>query len=412
MKNRTVNQAETSKKGKTQRNFHKDGNKGMNKKQNAAMKQKNFRGFFRSEQKKIKTLEDDFIMSPKVDFAFKELMKNETVRIGFISAMLDIPVESIKSTKLLDTHLRKQYEEDKQGILDVRICMNDNTEIDIEIQLAKVDVWAERSIFYLSKMYTDEIKKGKKYSTAHKCICISVLDFILFSDYKGYYSVFHIWEDTRREQYTDKIEFHVIELPKLAELKNDMELKQHTTKMKGTEKREDLKALWGLFMNAQSKEEFTMLAKKNSFLSAAFEHLQLISYSERKRQEYDARERAMLDHDAFMTQMEKNRKELEANRKELETNRKELETNKKELETNRKELEISKKELEANKKEAEANKKEAEVNKKEAEANKKEAEANKKEAEVNKKEAEANRKRAEEAERQLEELKRQLGKTK
>ena len=30
---------------------------------------------------------DDFIMSPKVDFAFKELMRNDFVRIGFLSAV-------------------------------------------------------------------------------------------------------------------------------------------------------------------------------------------------------------------------------------------------------------------------------------------------------------------------------------
>ena len=33
---------------------------------------------------------DNFIMSPKVDFAFKELMRDETVRKGFLSAVLGI----------------------------------------------------------------------------------------------------------------------------------------------------------------------------------------------------------------------------------------------------------------------------------------------------------------------------------
>ncbi len=32
---------------------------------------------------------NDFIMSPKVDFAFKELMRNEKVRKGFLSAVLN-----------------------------------------------------------------------------------------------------------------------------------------------------------------------------------------------------------------------------------------------------------------------------------------------------------------------------------
>lgn len=79
---------------------------------------------------------DDFIMSPKVDFAFKELMTNDLVRKGFLSAVLNIKDTNIKSTVMLNTNLKKVHEDEKQGILDVRLTMNDNTEINIEIQLA------------------------------------------------------------------------------------------------------------------------------------------------------------------------------------------------------------------------------------------------------------------------------------
>ena len=48
---------------------------------------------------------DDFIMSPKVDFAFKEIMFNEKVRKGFLSAVLEIPVSKIKKTVLKNTNL-------------------------------------------------------------------------------------------------------------------------------------------------------------------------------------------------------------------------------------------------------------------------------------------------------------------
>jgi len=88
---------------------------------------------------------------------------NEQARIGFLSAVLKINPEKIKETKILNTNLRKVHNEDKLGILDVRVSMNDNTEIDIEIQLSKLLVWADRSLFYLSKMYTEQIKEGEDY---------------------------------------------------------------------------------------------------------------------------------------------------------------------------------------------------------------------------------------------------------
>ena len=58
----------------------------------------------------------EFLMKPKIDFAFKEIMANEKARIGFLSAVLQIKPSSIKETHLLNTYLRKIHKEDKQGI--------------------------------------------------------------------------------------------------------------------------------------------------------------------------------------------------------------------------------------------------------------------------------------------------------
>ena len=159
---------------------------------------------------------DEFIMKPKVDFCFKELMVDEDIRKGFISAVLGISKENIEETILLPTYLRKGYADDKLGILDVRVKINDGTQIDMEIQLAMFAAWAERSLFYLCKMYTEQIHEGDDYDVLKKCIHIGILDFILFEQSEEYASSFHIWEDERRQKYSDKLELHVLELPKLS----------------------------------------------------------------------------------------------------------------------------------------------------------------------------------------------------
>ena len=66
----------------------------------------------------------DFIMQPKVDYCFKELMEDADIRKGFLSAILNIKPEDIKETILLPTHLRKYDSDDKLGILDVRVLFN------------------------------------------------------------------------------------------------------------------------------------------------------------------------------------------------------------------------------------------------------------------------------------------------
>lgn len=60
-------------------------------------------------------IKDDFIMSPKVDFAFKEIMFNDKVRKGFLSAVLGIPVSKIKKTVLKNTNLQKSSRRRKTG---------------------------------------------------------------------------------------------------------------------------------------------------------------------------------------------------------------------------------------------------------------------------------------------------------
>ena len=158
-----------------------------------------------------------FLMKPKIDFAFKEIMEDGKARTGFLAAVLRIDPESIMETRILNTNLRREHEDDKQGILDVRLLMDNDSEIDIEIQLSELKVWANRSLFYLAKMFTEQINPGDSYHVFKKCVSISILDFILFQGETEFHSCFHIREDKRHFLYTDKMEFHVIELPKLPE---------------------------------------------------------------------------------------------------------------------------------------------------------------------------------------------------
>lgn len=222
----------------------------------------------------------DFIMKPKVDFCFKELMEDAEVRKGFLAALLGMPPEEILETILLPTHLRKRYEDDKLGILDVRILLNRGIQLDIEIQVSPFKLWQERSLFYLSKMYVDQIEEGQTYDVLGKCIHIGILDFVLFDEDKEYYSRFHLWEDTKRKMYTDKLEIHILELPKLAEY----------------EYPENELLDWARFINAEQKKEMEAMAKKSEYIEKAYDRLVNISADEQKRLEYEAREKVIRDH--------------------------------------------------------------------------------------------------------------------
>ena len=78
------------------------------------------------------------IVSPKCDFSFKQLMLNEKVRKYFLSDVLRIPVEQIRTVRLSNPFLWKRYLWQKQGILDVKVELNDNSRVNVELQIRMV----------------------------------------------------------------------------------------------------------------------------------------------------------------------------------------------------------------------------------------------------------------------------------
>ena len=103
------------------------------------------------------------LISLKADFAAKELFAHEKVRKQFLSDTLGIPLEDIKSVRLVNPFLRRRYKRQKQGILDVVLELNDNAKIDIEMQVRRQKHWTRRNLYYLAGMYTDGLMLGERY---------------------------------------------------------------------------------------------------------------------------------------------------------------------------------------------------------------------------------------------------------
>ena len=232
----------------------------------------------KKETKKQKQ-EQKFLMLPSVDFCFQELMEDKEILRGFCGAILRVPPEEIEEIELLPKQLRKKHKEEKYGILDVHIRLNNGERMNIEMQSTSYDYWQERSLFYLSKMYTEQIKQGEDYESLKKCIHVGILNFNLFR-HDRYYSRFHIWEDTSREMYTDKFEIHILELTKLAQYEYPQ-----TELLR-----------WAQFFGAKNREEMQMLAEQDKYIDKAYRRLEEMSADEQKRWEYEMRQKAIRDH--------------------------------------------------------------------------------------------------------------------
>ena len=228
---------------------------------------------------------DNFLMSPKVDYCFKELLAYSEIRKGFIAAILNKDPEEIAETTLMPTILSKDTEEGKYGILDVRVRMKNGSQMDLEMQVAPFEFWNNRVIFYLSKMYAEQVKEGDKYKNLKPCIQVSILNFNLFHEDRTCFREIAFCDLTTKQKYTDLLEIYVLELKKLPP----------------EQKEEPLIIKWMRFLAAESREDFEKMAGEDNYINEAYEVLQKLSADERKRLEYEARQKAIRDYDSQMS---------------------------------------------------------------------------------------------------------------
>ncbi len=219
------------------------------------------------------------LLLPKSDFCLKELFDNETIRTHFVSDVLGIPHKDIRSVRLRNTFLQRIHRHQKLGILDVLIELNDNIKINIEIQLVRYKYWDRRQLFYLAKMYTEDLRSGEKYEKLNKCISISILDFNL-DDRPEYHNVYR-FRDKVGHEFSDVLEVHTIELRKKLIGNGDIEN-------------------WIRFFNAESEADLKMIQTRNAGILEAIRELKRMSVGEKIRVRYEAHMKAVRDHNAAM----------------------------------------------------------------------------------------------------------------
>ena len=211
----------------------------------------------------------EMIISPKYDDMMKELFHNETVLRYFLSDILRVCPDRIWNLRLKTPFLRKRGRKEKQGILDVVAEFGDDTKVNVELQVRIVRNWDKRQLFYLAKMYTEELIKGEDYSRLKRCVGISLLDFNL-SDRPKYHTVYRL-RDEEGNEFTDALEIHVLELSK---------------PLTGKEKADE----WIQFFNVETEEDLRMIKAKtkNPGILEAIRELRRLSLDSPIKWRYDA----------------------------------------------------------------------------------------------------------------------------
>ncbi|MBN7573921.1 hypothetical protein C1H57_02865 [Clostridium sp. 2-1] len=220
------------------------------------------------------------LLDPKVDFVFKNIFgseKNPEILISFLNATLK-PKNIITSVKIKGNDIAKQFIEDKYSRLDVKATTSNNEIINIEIQLKNEHNMIKRSMYYLSKMYEEQLGEGEDYSKLGRTVCINILNFKYLKT-ERFHTAYRLKEIETNEELTDIIEMHFIEIPKLEENSDE----------------KDLLVAWTEFLKDPESEKVRSLEMTVEEIRRAKDQLVRMSNDAEQREIYEMRAKILKD---------------------------------------------------------------------------------------------------------------------
>ena len=149
------------------------------------------------------------------DYMFRSLcQKSNKALKGLISALLHIPPEQLHSVVITNPIVVGEACSDKEFRLDVRVVLNDYRIVNIEMQIANLRDWPERSISYLCRIF-DNLSHGDDYINVKPAVHISILDFTLFPEMPSFYSCNKLMDEKTYHIYSDKFALNVLDLKQI-----------------------------------------------------------------------------------------------------------------------------------------------------------------------------------------------------
>lgn len=126
------------------------------------------------------------------DYLFHMTLQTNTVALqGLLCSLLHLESSQIVSLEILNPIEFGKSINEKTYILDIRLLFNNNTSINIEMQITNEHNWTDRSLLYLCRAF-DNLNAGEDYVTVKSAIQISLLNFTLFPDAPEFYATYRI----------------------------------------------------------------------------------------------------------------------------------------------------------------------------------------------------------------------------
>lgn len=231
------------------------------------------------------------------------LQKNAKVLTGLICSLLHLEPEEVRKIEITNPINLSEDVSGKEYILDINVMLNDNTLINLEMQVGNEYNWPERSLSYACRAF-DNLQKGQEYEEVLPIIHIGFLDYTPFPTYPEFYSKYVMTNAKNNHVYSDKFILRVVNLKRI-----DLATEEDKAFMID---------FWARLFKAKTWEELNMLVGNNEFLQEAAESLYMANADEIVRQKCRAREDAERRERTLLRDNKRLREENELLRAELE----------------------------------------------------------------------------------------------
>jgi predicted transposase/invertase (TIGR01784 family) len=225
------------------------------------------------------------------DYLFRALLqRNNNVLKALICALLHLKMEDVHEAIITNEIELGEAINEKTFILDIHTLLNNNTSINLEMQVINNRDWPERSLSYLCRSFNN-LNAGAEYLDVKPTIQIGLLDFTLFPEEPMFYSSYYMMNEKTHKIYSDKLRLSVVDLTQI-ELATEEDCYYNID-------------LWASFFKAESWEAIKMLAEKDPYIKEAAAGVYRLTQEDKIRQQCEAREDYYRGHRSLQRTLEK-----------------------------------------------------------------------------------------------------------
>ena len=230
------------------------------------------------------------------DYMFRMVLQsNNNVLKGIISSMMHVPLDTIDAVEIDNPIELGKYIDDKDYVLGIKVKLNDNSIINLEMQVADLGNWQNRSLSYLCRTF-ENVQKGEDYNSVMPVTHIGFLDYDLFPEEKEFYSNNMLQNVKTGTIYNRNFCLRVLSLNQI-ELATEEDKKWHIDE-------------WARLFKATTWEELKMIAEKDKVYSDAANSIYEQNSDETVRMMCEARREAIFHEQYVQNKMEALEKQL------------------------------------------------------------------------------------------------------